>query len=116
MAPSVRLASWMVEKGVRVEGLPAGVTVVMQVLRPLVPEFNDKNVSVVLDLSRVQFSELKNVEAPEGGGPGVRRARLSGLDYSLDVAFEKGTYRFARSDVSERRYLPAEEIRLVWEE
>ncbi len=43
-------------------------------------------------------------------------ARLSGLDYSLDVAFEKGTYRFARSDVSERRYLPAEEIRLVWEE
>lgn len=114
---SVIMAPWMIEKGVRYEGVAKQVNVLMLVLRSQVSEFNDSNVSVVLDLSRLQLSELKNIEEPEGGGPGPRRARLTGLYYSLVINTSKITEpRFRRDDVSPRQYVPAEEIRLVWTE
>lgn len=114
---SVIMAPWMLEKGVRFEGVAKQVNVLMLVLRNQVIEFNEGNVSVVLDLSKLQLSELKNIEQPEGGGPGTRRARLTGLYYSLVINTSRITEpRFKREDVSPRQFVPAEEIRLVWTE
>jgi hypothetical protein len=113
---SVIMAPWMLEKGVRFEGVARTVNVLMLVLRKQLQDFNDSNVSVVLDLSKLQFTDLKNIEQPEGGGPGPRRARLTGLYYSLVINIDKLTYKFKRDDVTARQYVPAEEIRLVWTE
>ncbi len=113
---SVRMPAWMIERGVRVEGVPRTKKVVMQVLRRQLPDFNEANVSVVLDLSKIKFADLKNIEAPEGDGPGQRKARLNGLYFALDINTEKLTYRFLRADMTASQYVPAEEIRLVWVE
>jgi len=112
---SVIMAPWMLEKGVRFEGVAKQVNVLMLVLRNQIIEFNESNVSVVLDLSKLELSELKGIEQPEGGGPGTRRARLTGLYYSLVINTSRLTEpRFKRDDVSPRQFVPAEEIRLVW--
>lgn len=112
---SVVLAQWMIEKGVRVEGVLKQVNVLMLLPRKQLREFNETNVSVVLDLSRIP-QDLKNVEVPEGGGPGPRKARLSGQYYSLIVNTERLSPRFLNDKVTVQEYLPAEEIRLVWTE
>lgn len=113
---SVIMAPWMLEKGVRIEGVAKKVNVLMLVLRKQLPDFNEDNVAVRLDLSRLQFTDLKNIEAPEGGGPGPRRARLTGLNYSLAINKDKLTYKFLNDRITANEYVPAEEIRLVWSE
>ncbi len=114
-AVNVILPNWLVQKGARLPSMAKTLPVELRVLSSQREFFREPYVRVVVDLSQIKEGD-HNPDAPEGGGPGTRRLRLSNLYYSIQYSRDKLTIKpFANPKITPDNYLPVE-VEIVWVE
>ncbi|MBK9975527.1 MAG: hypothetical protein IPP14_12220 [Planctomycetes bacterium] len=114
-AVNVILPNWLVQKGARLPSMAKTLPVELRVLSSQREFFKEPYVRVVVDLSQIKEGD-HNPDAPEGGGPGTRRLRLSNLYYSIQYSRDKLTIKpFANPKITPDNYLPVE-VEIVWVE